>query len=90
MKYVVIRAKMGNLTREIPIIFPNDLTHKDVARAVVKMIPEAKDGVPVSAGEVNSFALGAKPFGKSVTLGLSARPEDEQLIAMCDYGGHIQ
>ncbi len=90
MKYVIIRADMGdNMERELPILFPNDLSHDQVARAILATCPEARDGRVVSAGLVNSFDVAVTPSGHSATLKLAPRDEDVRIIAMCDYGGHI-
>lgn len=85
MKYVVIQAMVGSLVREIPVIFPNDLSHVDVAKAIILGCKEVQCGVPISAGFINSFELDASTHGHSITLNLDARQEDQELIRMCDY-----
>lgn len=91
MKYVIIRTKMpnSNLIRELPIIFPNDLTHAEVAAAILRGVTEARGGIPISAGTINSFDMGI-PHGGSATLGMNSRVKDEKIIQLCDYdGAHI-
>ena len=44
MKYIVISKKVGSITREFPILFPNDLSHLDVATALLATCPEVKGG----------------------------------------------
>lgn len=85
-KYVTFRDKDG---REFPVIFPAELVHLDVARAVQSAVrcAEVKAKLreyscpkPVSAGMIGSLqesGLG----GESETLELKSRPlEDSCLI----------
>lgn len=89
MKYVVIKAKgSSGLQREFPIIFPNDLTHSDVAKAVINTCSEAKDGKVVSAGSLSSMSIesdGIVPDGSTSLEMPVGREEDARLIYMHDY-----
>jgi hypothetical protein len=65
MKYIVV--KINDL--ETPILFSKLKGHDDIAN---------KLGLPViSAGFVGTDF---KPYGKSISLGKSSRPEDERLF----------
>lgn len=90
MKFVIIQSPAhGSLVREMPVIFPNDLSHSDVVKALLRL-KELQKGKVVSAGFVNSFDLNCSPHGKSVSLGgLCTRPGDEQLLTMVDYHKHV-
>lgn len=89
MKYVVIRVEMGEgLAREVPIIFPDGLTHADVAEGLMFLgCPELKGGKVVAAGFLSSTDLGAIDcHGRSITCGVSSREEtDNALIRGMDY-----
>lgn len=89
MKYIIFRK--GKF--EVPIIFPNTFVHAMVADAMKRyamlerqVIGRHEPLVSVAAGEVQ-FGDGVNCFGKSATLKLESRgEEDAQLIAMSDYG----
>lgn len=101
MKYVVLqvtdhaaRAGEDDMVRELPIIFPEALVHKDMADAVGRVLRrERPDGrmrevVPVAGGFIHSMNVGSKGGcnGKSESLGLASRGEqDDVLIACMDY-----
>lgn len=88
MKYIVIRTKVGSLTKDIPIIFPNDLSHVDVANAVIEKVPEAKDGKPVSAGAISSTAIDADMVSPEGSVSLKMKRGNERdgiMIQLYDY-----
>lgn len=87
MKYIVIEKFDGLITRKYPIIFPSFLIHKDVAETMLNGV--LKDGKVISGGDINSFDM-PKPYGKTTSLKLPSRPQDEQLIKMCDYNGGLE
>lgn len=90
MKYVILRTP-GKNGREFPIIFPNDLSHDQVAHAVIPGCPELYRAKVVSAGEIPSFSLGGPCHGRSVTLNLKSREErDTAMIRMRDYNAGMQ
>lgn len=97
-KYIILQV--GNA--EVPIIFPKDLIHAEVARAMQsyyvrvavqcapkgvlsdKALSELRGSIKaVSAGEL-TLDVGACT-GRSDTLGVSSRPEDERVIAAHPY-----
>ena len=81
MKYVIIRRHVtGDIWQEVPIIFPEILTHKEVADSGTKIL----SGTVVSAGFC-SFLLECA-FGKSVSLDIESRKND--LAMMNSYGIH--
>ena len=94
MKYVVIRRTLGTVVQEFPVIFPDDLPHRDVAEAigfVVSRLPP-KDTVvngPVSAGQV-IFEKAPHCYGWSAGLTLDSRPTDSTLIFTMDSTNGIQ
>lgn len=100
MKYIVIQMadRHGN-ARELPIIFPNSLTHAVVAEAIqLSEDLKGQNSKVVAAGEISSMCiansgLGPDPFchGKSESLGgiASRGSEDDALIYMHDYNHGI-
>ena len=71
MKYIVFEDFSG---APLPIIFPNRIAHEELR----KQIPYS---VILSAGYIRSTANGFTCYGKSKSLNLAARAEDEILIA---------
>ena len=71
-KYIIFDDNDGH-GNETPIIFPNKVTHSDMAKAMAE-IGYAR---PVSAGFVRVTAKGNFICsGKSESMGLSSRPDD--------------
>lgn len=90
MKYIVMQVPvkgMKGVVREMPIIFPEALTHALVAAALERHCPELKGSRPVSAGFISSLDVRAACHGKSESLGnLQSRGQvDDQLICTVDY-----
>lgn len=85
MKYVMFAKPFpkGDLVQFMPVVFPDNLVHADVAAALKPLL-----GDPVSAGDVT--ILGANVSGKSSTLNLKSHPKDGVMLRMCDYGFGIQ
>jgi hypothetical protein len=81
MKYIIFISKDGR--QEIPIIFPNNLVHLEVAQAMSKLVGTSR---VVAAGEFSSLAIDAECNGKSTTIGVKSREEqDDRLISNYDY-----
>lgn len=93
MKYVVMRVRTGETERELPIVFPEALSHATVAAALERHCPELRGSRPVSAGFLSSLSVGEEGacHGKSGSLGnLASRgPVDDALMRMLDYGHGI-
>ena len=95
MKYVVMSAPLGKsgMRRELPVVFPDALTHRDVADALKRGCPELRGAVPVAAGFLSSMSVGEEGacHGKSESLGgLASRGTvDDALMRMLDYGHGI-
>lgn len=86
MKYIVIRQTTGTITREFPIMFPNELSHVEVANALLKGCPELKEGNVVGAGEMSCMDVEPNCSGRSSTLNINSREElDDQAFSMRDY-----
>lgn len=87
MKYIMFKRQVGDMTKLIPVIFPNDLVHKDVADALQQ--GTLKNTTIQSAGFISPLNL--KPEGGSETLNVNSNPAtDEMVIKMNDYGGGWQ
>lgn len=83
MKYVMFKKPFGqDTTHFVPIIFPNNLIHADVAKAMQK--GPLKGYEVHSAGEISP--LGMDCTGGSDTLGVKADPADTNRIQFNDYG----
>lgn len=90
MKYVMFTMDFCGETRDVPIIFPDMLSHIDVAMAVQSVCPELENATPISAGFVNSMDISVTPRDKSVTLGLASRTQDGDTIRLYDYWHGMQ
>ncbi len=87
MKYIMFKQQMDDIDKLIPIIFPNDLVHEDVAKALQQSVLE--DCSIASAGFINPLNLKAE--GGSETLNIESNPEiDSHVIKMNDYGAGWQ
>ena len=81
MKYIMFKQHIGvGVDPKIPIIFPDMMTHKDVAEGLKITHPKLE---LVSAG-FYSFTTG-KCFGESMSLNVTADPNDEETIAQYQY-----
>lgn len=71
------------------MVFPDALTHKDVADALRRKCPELRSASTVAAGFLSCTVVGQKGacYGKSESLGgLKSRGEvDDALMCMFDY-----
>jgi hypothetical protein len=91
MKYVMLRCRIGSITKMVPIIFPNELVHQDVAEAITHLIgmKHGWDAEVVGAGEVGGLDVSACSGG-SETLSVSSRKEDASVINGYDYWHGIE
>jgi hypothetical protein len=91
MKYVMfeIKEERPGFKLEVPIIFPNQLIHREVASAIKPMLlsqfPNAEIKI-VAAGDCTIMSP-VTTHGKSETLKIAARAEDGDTIAVIDYLG---
>ncbi len=74
MKYIMLVNEEG---RHLPIIFPEELIHKEVYQAVSR-IRTVHPFMPRSAGFTQLMVLNAD--GESETLGIKSHPQDAMLI----------
>lgn len=83
MKYIMFKSEQGEMTKLIPVIFPNDLVHKDVSDALQQSV--LKNTTIHSAGFISPLNL--CPEGGSETLNVKADLlTDGLVIKMNDYG----
>ncbi|OCJ46351.1 hypothetical protein [Serratia sp. 14-2641] len=80
MKYIMLRVDKP-MAREIPIIFPDNLVHADVANAMRMLVayPGMANATVVSAGYCN-LNLSVECHGKSTTLNVSSRETDDNIV----------
>lgn len=84
MKYVMLEIRgPGGLKRRVPVIFPNEMVHEDVTKAIQTIAPYDK-AVPVSAGDITLIS-GVTCDGQSNTLKLKAHKKDALTIQLLDY-----
>lgn len=84
MKYVMLQVETDNCIQKIPVIFPKQLNHIDVAEAIAPLLQHERSEVkPVSAGDVN--VSGVQCHGNSPTLRLQAEADDAMIINTNDY-----
>ena len=78
MKYLILRGGPPTRLVEVPILFPGDVDHNDVAHAVTTTFLQGY--VVVGAGRVDSKTEDLKAWGGSLTIGVWSRPEDAPVI----------
>jgi hypothetical protein len=83
MKYIVL----DNGERELPIIFPDEMNHIDIATAITNL-GDYKSCRLVAGGFITMGT--SLCFGASQTLQISSRPEDQALINGYDYSHGIK
>lgn len=89
MKYIVIEQKVSDtLSRRIPIIFPNSLTHALVAESMLQS-EELTGGKVVSAGTISSLSIDAGCHGESYSCGVKCDVSDDELIHFNDYNAGL-
>lgn len=71
MKYIIFDGRLN----ETPIIFSDREIHFDVAKALIPAF-----GPVVSAGFCGFTESGWEVHGKSVSLGVGNRPEDQKIL----------
>lgn len=87
MKYIKFRVTNELGSRDYPVIFPDGLSHVDVA-AQLKNCPELQGAEVLSAGFCNIYC--SATHGKSVSLGgMKAKSSDASLINGIDYSHGI-
>jgi hypothetical protein len=86
MKYIMFTQTIGEGTvRQVPILFPNSLTHSLVAEALLQS-PELVGAAVTSAGEFSSMSLSdVELHGKSDSLKLESLSTDSAVLPMNDY-----
>lgn len=82
MKYVMFKTRLGECDALMPVIFPNTISHVDVAEAIQGMAGMSKAEV-ASAGFINLRAISC--HGESETLELQSEPGDLTVINTNDY-----
>lgn len=78
MKYIMIEQKIsGEVYRYTPVIFPDTLSHVDVAKAIEPLI---KNGRTVSAGDIQMSLDNVECSGNSITLQMDANPDRDSMV----------
>ena len=81
MKYIVLELQVTDgVKREVPIVFPNCLTHAIVAESIVSS-PELKGAVAISAGFIDMDANTC--YSESESLKLKSRGVTDRLLIDC-------
>lgn len=86
-KYIVIRVDLdGGLRQDLPVIFPDNMIHSEVATSLVRTKPlRDRNAVVVSAGSCDAL-LRVHKDSKSDTLDIASREIDNELFSSHDYG----
>lgn len=85
MKYIIYERETLGMARKIPIIFPNELVHLDIAKALSKVIGSSRI---VGAGDCYLTVAGVGRF--SSTIGIKSKEGDEELINNYEYFHGLQ
>ena len=89
-KYVMLEDPETG--RKVPVIFPTELTHSDMAEAAIRSARRAVGArtylKPVSAGFLSIMTTGTS--GMSESLNLDSRPEDALTINTRPYTGGVE
>ncbi len=80
-KYVVI-SDPTSISDEIIIPFSSTITHKVMAQRLI----QNDDEVIMSAGFIRFMGSDPVCYGRSISLGLNSRPEDDTLLAKFAFG----
>lgn len=87
MKYVMIEVSLGGeVAKLVPIIFPDFMTHVDIAKAgteILANIHRLNDVRVVSAGDIDLSLVECS--GSSETLKTESNEEDAKVINSYDY-----
>jgi hypothetical protein len=85
MKYVMLKIEEKEITRLVPVIFPDFIIHSDISSAVRSVLKKVHnmDSEVHSAGEIN--LLDCSCYGESSTLKVKSREEDGDVILRYDY-----
>lgn len=96
MKYIIVGISADNtnqITRELPFIFPDFVTHSEYAETTMHHLAMYNDirfarMKVVSAGFVDTLGK-IRCYGESVTLKLQSRPQDSEIIRLMNYSHGI-
>ncbi len=90
-KYIIAEVKFGQMTRQMPFVFPKEMVHQDVAEHVENICADhlwKMVGV-ISAGDISLDGVFCS--GRSVTCGVKSREDtDNKLFEIYPYGGDIR
>jgi hypothetical protein len=82
MKYLILQIKVGALVSKLPFIFPQEISHLEMATAI-KAIGKVLDSEVVSAGECHIHYLYC--YGGSTSLVVPFKPVDRVAIINNDF-----
>jgi hypothetical protein len=86
MKYVMFECTLGELTKRVPIMFPDFMVHADCKKMGTHWLLREHnfhDCRAVSAGFINLTT--GKVYGESESLNLKHDPRDTKTIMTYDY-----
>lgn len=85
MKYVMFSIQVADTTKMVPVIFPDFMVHKDIAKAIKTVLVNVHKFTPriESAGDIS---LGVcECSGKSETLKVGSSRADNHIVNHYDY-----
>lgn len=81
----MFEKEINGLKRKIPIIFPNELVHLEVAKALSKHVETSKI---VGAGDISIGVLTIG--GESTTIKIKSKKGDDIIINNYDYSNGLE
>lgn len=90
MKYVMFECKTKEVTRAVPIIFPDFMVHADADKFVKHWLLKEHDFTSVKATSAGFIDLDTlKVYGESESLKLKCNPDDGRTISSYPYAHGI-
>lgn len=85
MKYIMLECQCGQITQQVPIIFPSWMVHSIIYKHMIEVLKEhnRNEFCILSAGDITIEE--PEVSGRSDTLGVVSSDEDNETIAMYDY-----
>lgn len=84
MKYIILERTLDNgQVQKLPIIFPKELTHAEVADSITSCTGMWYSK-PVSAGFAHTIDGEFHCFGDSISLGIASDVEDSKILNNID------
>ena len=77
MKYIIYKRIYCGVEQELPIIFPNNLVHLEIAKALKDIVGSSKI---IAAGEFSSMNIDDEGFSGKSDTGIKSGKKDGDLL----------